>query len=345
MFFLFKMAFAAQLGVIEFEESIDGVQIVIPVDDVVQEEALSQSTYGKSCLFRFKTHQFIDESIAQYDSLLLRFIQSKNTPEGSELLLALQSPQKCTYSIKGEEIHIFIGKEPIEIANPISKDFMIALDAGHGGWDAGAVGVSGVREADIVLELTLRLAKELELHDGIRVMLTRSDNTFVELKQRAELVNLAKADLFVSIHANAAPTPDLWGIETYSMNTASDEGARRVAQRENALSKIDDGKIDSLRGSLASQGTLVLSEQLSQSIQKVVIEQLREEYGEEQIRDLGAKTALFYVLVRTQMPAILFEASFLSNREDERRLRAPHFQEAMVKALAHAIITFVESSR
>jgi N-acetylmuramoyl-L-alanine amidase len=223
---------------------------------------------------------------------------------------------------------------------------LIVVDAGHGGWDHGAVGYTGSREADIALQIARRVARGLEDVLGAEVIMTRDEDVFVTLRERAAIANQNGADLFLSVHANAAPGKAAWGIETYSMDTASDAGAARVARRENVLSQESGEDEESLlRGKLLSDGTDRLSRTLSAEIQQTVIAQLSERYGASQVRDLGAKTALFYVLVSTRMPAVLFEASFVSNPDDERKLRTPHFQQAMADAIVEAVKSWTESNQ
>ena len=222
---------------------------------------------------------------------------------------------------------------------------LVVVDAGHGGFDHGAVGTTGTREADIALQIALRTARGLEDRLGVEVLLTRSDDTFVTLRDRAALANARDADLFLSIHANAAPGPTAWGIETYSLDTASDAGAARVAARENTLvreQRADLGETDPLLANLLTAGTNQLSKDLARDVQHRVVSRLQEAYGETQIRNLGSKTALFYVLVSTRMPAILFETSFVSNPGDERRLRTPQFQQLTADALVEAVGVWLE---
>jgi N-acetylmuramoyl-L-alanine amidase len=220
---------------------------------------------------------------------------------------------------------------------------LVVVDAGHGGWDHGAVGTTGTREADVALQIAHRVAQGLEAELGVEVLMTREDDTFIPLRQRAAIANQAGADLFLSIHANAAPGPGAWGIETYSMDTASDGGAARVARRENVLAR-ENGESEEplLIGKLLSDGTNKLSRELAMEVQNNVVRRLEEVYGSEAIRDLGAKTALFYVLVSTRMPAILFESSFVSNPEDEKKLRTPHFQQAEADAIVEAVGHWLE---
>ena len=231
----------------------------------------------------------------------------------------------------------------VEKSQKVSEKFRIVIDPGHGGDAHGAVGTTGTREADIALELSKRLGYFFEKYDNVEVIYTREDDTFLTLSERTAIANKSNADVFISIHANAAPTSDLWGIETYSMDTASDEGAARVAARENSVAEKTDGTKDMLLGTLVTTGTNLLSKDLAESVQMGVISDLQSQYGKENIRDLGAKTALFYVLVATRMPAILFEASFVSNPEDERRLRTPHFQNAIARSMAESTYTWLES--
>ncbi len=219
----------------------------------------------------------------------------------------------------------------------------IVLDPGHGGWDSGAIGLTGTRESDVALSLSLRLARELERRIGAEVLLTRSDDTFVTLEDRARFANSVEADLFISVHANASPTKVGWGIETYYLDTASDAGAARVASRENAIAVEERAEgIDRILLDLTMAGTNRLSRLLAMDVQVNVIKQLQAIYGEDQIKDLGVKTALFYVLHGTRMPSILFEASFLTHPDDEMRLRHPLFQQTVAEAMAEAVETYLE---
>jgi N-acetylmuramoyl-L-alanine amidase len=222
---------------------------------------------------------------------------------------------------------------------------LIVVDPGHGGHDHGAVGVSGAREADIALQIARRVASGLEASLGAEVILTRQDDVFVSLRERAAIANQNGAELFLSIHANAAPGPAAWGIETYSIDTASDAGAARVARRENLFAnEVGQAEENFLRGKMLSDASNQLSRSLSVMVQNDTVAHLRDIYGDDQIRDLGAKTAVFYVLASTRMPAILFEASFVSNPDDERKLRTPHFQQNMADAIVGAVGKWMEQN-
>ena len=126
------------------------------------------------------------------------------------------------------------------------------------------------------------------------------------------------------------------------MDTASSGASARVAARENAMVELAEEPVDRVVAQLAVAGTNQLSRDLAHTVQTSVVEDLRAVYGEDQIRDMGVQTALFYVLVSTSMPAILYEASFLTHPEDEMRLRTPAFQEITAEAIADAVVEFLE---
>jgi N-acetylmuramoyl-L-alanine amidase len=222
---------------------------------------------------------------------------------------------------------------------------LVVVDAGHGGFDHGAIGTTGTREADIALEISRRVRLGLERRLDVDVIMTRDRDIFVPLRDRAALANRENADLFLSIHANAAPNNYAKGIETYSLASATDASAARVAARENAMAKGWSDKSDPLLGRLLAAGTDRLSRDLAFEVQRSVVDSLREVYPDAEVTDLGTKTALFYVLVSTRMPAILFESSFVSQPEDERRLRSAHFQQTIADAVVDAVGTWFDRQK
>ena len=223
------------------------------------------------------------------------------------------------------------------IQSALGKTYTVVLDPGHGGSEDGAVGTTGLREADFVLDLALRTKEKLNEEEDITIILTRTSDVDCGLNERAELANEINADLFISIHANAAPSSSLYGIETYSVDVASDASAKRVASRENASSAF--------MMSTFGYGNLLLSLEFSEMVQHNMVSELQKQYPSDGIVDLGHKTAMFSVLVKTKMPAILFEAGFLSNPEEERHLRTAHYRDAMAQALADSIIEWRERGK
>ncbi len=183
----------------------------------------------------------------------------------------------------------------------------VVVDAGHGGHDTGAIGRGGTREKDVALAIALRL-REVLGRAGLEVILTREDDTFVPLEERARRANEAKGDLFISIHCNSSPGRRLRGVETYSLNTAS------KANTEESI-------------------------RLAGHVHSSLVGHLRHRHRD--IQDLGTKQALFYVLLGVKMPAILVETSFLSNPEEERRLSSKSYQSDAAEAIATGIQDFL----
>ncbi len=221
----------------------------------------------------------------------------------------------------------------------------IVLDPGHGGWDRGAVGPSGTAEADLALQFALRLAEHLRRELGAEVALTRDDDRYIPLRERAALANELGADLFLSIHVNAAPAPTVHGVETYYLDTASDVGAARVAARENRYATRAEEAVDPVLQQLRVAGVHRLSRDLALRVQREAVGALRGVFGDDLVRDLGVHTAVFAVLVEARMPAVLFESGFISNPEEELRLRHPRYEEALAEGLARAVASWLEARR
>jgi N-acetylmuramoyl-L-alanine amidase len=222
------------------------------------------------------------------------------------------------------------------LSTAFAKNYIVVLDPGHGGTETGAIGGTGLRESDFVLDLALRTEEKLK-EQGITVILTRRSDLNLTLQERAETANTSDANLFLSIHANASPSSSLYGIETYSVDVATDASAIQVANRENDSS---DFMVNTF-----GYGNLLLSIEFSELVQHNMVTELRKDYPTEEIVDLGHKTAMFSVLVRTKMPAILFEAGFLSNPSEERQLRTAHYRDAMAEALADSILEWLERGK
>jgi N-acetylmuramoyl-L-alanine amidase len=217
----------------------------------------------------------------------------------------------------------------------------IVVDAGHGGHDPGAIGPRRVREKDVTLAMARRLAKKLKAA-GFEVVLTRKDDRFIALEERTAIANTAKGDLFVSIHANANPRRKMSGVESYYLNTESDRYASRLAARENGLD-LGDGEADVARiltdlGAKASAGA---SRKLARMVQREVTSGVRTHVGD--VRDLGVKSALFYVLLGARMPAVLVETAFISNKDEERRLASTRYQEEVATGIARAVSAFAKN--
>jgi N-acetylmuramoyl-L-alanine amidase len=212
----------------------------------------------------------------------------------------------------------------------------IVIDPGHGGREVGAVGPNGLLEKDVTLAIARKLASSLAGAVGARVVLTRDDDSVVSLDQRTALANQYNADLFLSVHVNAAVVKDAKGSETYFLSLeASDELARKAADTENASassSAAADATADlkMILWDLAQQAYLDESSRFAQAVQE-------EMSAATSVPARGVKQAPFKVLVGATMPAALVEVGFISNPEEETRLQSAAFQDATVAALTRAV--------
>ncbi len=232
-------------------------------------------------------------------------------------------------------------KQPIQSLTTIKT---IVIDPGHGGYDTGAIGPHGLYEKDVVLDIAKRLKRLLnERYPYIRVLMTRQSDVFIPLKDRTKFANDNKADLFISIHANASPNRNARGIETYFLNWTDDEEAMRVAARENAISlekmrQMQD-EVSIILNDLARDLKRDESNRLAHLVQISMADDLEAKY--KGIYNLGVKQALFYVLVGAKMPSILVETSFISNPSEEKRLSTEGYRERIAKAILSGIQKYV----
>jgi len=229
---------------------------------------------------------------------------------------------------------------PAHAPSETGRDIIIAVDAGHGGVDPGASGKRGTREKDVVLAVAKALTARINQEPGMKAVLTRDGDYFITLPERTQRARRAKADLFVSIHADSIANPDVSGSSVYVLSErgATSEAARWLADRENAADlkggvKLDD-KDPVLRGVLVDlsqtasiSASLVAADHVLQSLDRI---------GE--VRKPRVQQAGFVVLKSPDIPSMLIETAFISNREDERKLAQP----AHRAKLANAIFAGIE---
>lgn len=226
-------------------------------------------------------------------------------------------------------------------ADPARDRPLVFIDPGHGGAETGAAGVSGALEKDLVLAVALHTRQALEDTGLVDVLLSRDADVDVDLVRRPRMANAASADVFVSLHMNSAGSPRASGVETYYLNTATDEAADRLARRENL--NVDDAPTDleAILADLRLTGNVEASRGVADRVHRRLVDGQAEFYGDTVIRDRGLRTALFAVLVRAEMPAILVELCFLSNDDEERRARTRAYQEQAASAIAEGVIGFL----
>ena len=225
-----------------------------------------------------------------------------------------------------------------DAASPLG---VIVLDAGHGGHDSGAVGPGGVMEKDVVLDVTRRAARLVEERLGVKVVLTRDSDTFVSLRDRTSFANRERADLFVSIHANAHRQSASEGVETYFLSSeATDSEARQVAALENGVVQLERsssrGKTDLVKTilwDLAQSEFQLESSRLAEIVLDSMTRSLR-------IPTRGVKQAGFYVLGGAAMPAVLIEVGFVTNPREERKLRDGRYRDEIARAIFAGIAEY-----
>ncbi len=215
----------------------------------------------------------------------------------------------------------------------------IVIDPGHGGHDTGTIGPNGLEEKDLVLEVGRRLGKLLETRLGAEVVYTRKDDTFIPLETRTAIANQARADLFVSIHANSSHDPDARGVETYYLNFTSSPEALEVAARENAVSEKSIYELQDLVKKIALKEKIEESREFAGDVQASLHSGLA--VKSPAIRDRGVKKAPFIVLIGANMPSILAEVSFVSNPTDEHRLATSEYRERIAESLYRGIAKYV----
>ena len=214
----------------------------------------------------------------------------------------------------------------------------IVIDPGHGGHDTGTIGPDGLAEKDLVLDVGRRLGRLLQTRLGAEVVYTRNDDTFIPLETRTAIANQARADLFISIHANSSRDAAARGVETYYLNFTSSRDALEVAARENAVSESSIYELQDLVKKIALKEKIEESREFAWDVQESLHSGLAAKSPA--IRDRGVKKAPFIVLIGANMPSILAEISFVSNPTDERHLSTGEYRERIAECLYRGIAKY-----
>jgi len=218
------------------------------------------------------------------------------------------------------------------------------VDPGHGGHDFGSSGyLKKVFEKDIVLQIAGRLAKKIRKKLPYEVLMTRNNDRYLTLEERTAIANTKNADLFISIHTNDSGNQSTYGIETYFLNLATDNAEITVAARENATSTKNISDLQTILTDIMQNTKINESSLLASYIQASSYNYLRSKYTH--IKNKGVKKAPFYVLLGARMPAILIEASFISNPRECKRLTSARYQEHLCEGIVNGIRKYVEKSR
>jgi len=224
-------------------------------------------------------------------------------------------------------------------ASATKKDMIIVLDPGHGGKDPGALGRKGTREKDIVLKISNHLRNLLAKEANAKVFMTRESDVFIELEDRATFANQRKADLFISIHINSHPKKTIKGLELYHFGEASDPRALEVAARENGTPLEDNGPAwQFILADKLHDKKIEDSQEFAWTTKKALVKYLKPFY---KVKDHGVKTAPFFVLRMTTMPAILAEIAFISNPTEEKLLKSSTYQKRMAQGIFEGIKSYI----
>jgi N-acetylmuramoyl-L-alanine amidase len=268
-------------------------------------------------------------------------VHAESTSTGSRVLLDLDGRawRRVFYMHEPYRIVVDVARRPPGAGRGARAVSRVVLDPGHGGKDTGAVGSNGVKEKDVTLDIVRRLVPVLT-GQGLQVMLTRAEDSFVSLEERTARANAFSADLFVSIHCNASESKARRGVEAYVLDTTRDEIAARVAARENATTQAASAELASILGGMRIADEAQRSLRFAQLLERATIAALQMKYDE--VIAGGVHTAGFYVLVGARMPSVLFETSYLSNAAEEQRLGSDDYRQLLADAIANAVKAYRE---
>jgi N-acetylmuramoyl-L-alanine amidase len=232
-------------------------------------------------------------------------------------------------------------REPEHGAESLPMDLrpvrVVVVDAGHGGRDPGAIGVDGLREKDVTLALARSLQKSLRAR-GFRVVLTRDRDRTLSLEERTAIAEGAGGDVFVSVHANASPRPDLEGVELFTLQENAERQTLRLAARENGIAPAAVDPLQRLLARLRLSEAGARSSLLAKQVHREIASGMGDRWPS--VREPALKHGPFYVLYLSDMPALLVEAGFVTHADDARRLRDPSYLRAMAEEIAQGVGRF-----
>jgi N-acetylmuramoyl-L-alanine amidase len=227
--------------------------------------------------------------------------------------------------------------EPPRLPADLRIPQTIVLDPGHGGSDPGAIGVGGLREKDVTLRLGLALEEKLRGR-GFSVVMTRNGDRTLSLEERTAIAEAAGGDIFVSLHANAAPRRALHGIETYYPDENHERHSETVVARENGITRSQLNALQRTLAKLRLGEVSPLSRRLAEHLQSELVGGLPREYRP--VTDLGVKKGPFYVLFLSSMPSVLVESGFVTHADEARRLRDDRYVDALAEQIAQGLADY-----
>lgn len=279
-------------------------------------------------------------------------------PQGDDLrvVIDLNAPAKAhSFAVEpnqgyGHRLVVDLSAAPVDSPPVVTKsvedahnrDIVVAIDAGHGGVDPGSIGKRGTREKDVTMAIARRLKERIDREPGMRAVLTRDRDHFIELRDRIKRARKQQADMFISVHADAYRDRSVAGSSVYVLSArgASDESARWLADRENSADLIGGVSLDDKDSVLASV-LLDLSQGASMSASIDAADRVMDElYSIGNITRRGVKSAGFIVLKSPDIPSILVETAFISNPAEEARLTDPRHQQRLADAIHKGVRSY-----
>ena len=229
-----------------------------------------------------------------------------------------------------------------EEAKQKKRDVIVAIDAGHGGKDPGAVGKRGTREKDVVLKVARKLKSEIDRQQGMKAVMIRDRDTFMPLRDRIKKARNYKADLFISIHADASPDKRVGGSSVYvlSKNGATSELARWMAKKENSADLVGGVTLSDKDDQLASVLLELSQDHTIEESMDVADDLLASLQSVNKLRSRRIEQAGFAVLKSPDIPSVLVETAFISNPSEEKRLRTSAYQDKIARALMKGVRTY-----
>lgn len=312
-------------------------RLVIDLPNTSMAESIAPQQFEQGAVkgFRFGSH----------NAEKLRVVIDLNRPVNASFRFVPRQGGKRLIVDLGVKGNAELAQYKARVQEPTSlRNVIVAIDAGHGGKDPGAVGQRATREKDITLKVARRLFKQLEKHPGITPVMIRDKDTYVGLRERIRIARNKHADLFVSVHADAFKRKAAKGSSVYtlSLKGATSEAASWLAEKEN--------EADALFGNVALEG---LSQDLKQTLLDLAQNSTLEaslEVGADvlnELKKIGAvhkpnvEQANFGVLKSPDIPSVLVETAFISNLQEERKLNSPHFQEQLATAIQRGVIGYL----
>ncbi|MBS0150385.1 MAG: N-acetylmuramoyl-L-alanine amidase [Nitrospira sp.] len=329
------------------QRAVNASRVVIALPDARLSQAAQEKTLDGTIPMPFMVTQITSQAVAV--SLPTTSFQSYKhflLSDPPRLVIDVTLPIEQSRSLAGvpQETQKRVFPTAPQPVAPRTKGYTtIVIDPGHGGKDPGARGVRKTEEKDITLKVGLQLKKLLIKHPGIRVLMTRDRDVFVELEERTKFANSSEADLFVSIHVNSHPSRTVKGIEIYHFGEAKDQRALEVAARENGTPLSNTGVgWEYLVADLLTAKKIEESLELAWNAKAAMVAQMNGQY---EIDDHGVKTAPFYVLRFTSMPSILAEIAYISNPSEEELLHKPVFVQDVAQSLYQGIVAFLSAGK